>query len=190
MRLSILIGAAHITIALAALAWLERGRGEGLSALGWIAVIAGGLGLWLGEGEAVPRLATLLLGGGLVAIRRRVTAPPTPATLAARLGNRAGPHRATKLFGDLLSYLRLFALGLASASLVTFSRLALGILHDRPGIGVLARHPRAALRSRHQHRHRPGERRRAQTQAQLHQFFGWGLPEEGLRSGRSPRKTA
>jgi V/A-type H+-transporting ATPase subunit I len=195
MRLSILIGAAHITIALAALAWLERGRGEGLSALGWIAVIAGGLGLWLREGEAVPRLATLLLGGGLVAVfAGGLTAPPAGATLAARLGGAAlGLTRATKLFGDLLSYLRLFALGLASASLaVTFNGLALGILHDRPGIGVLL--AILVLLFGHAINIAIGLMSGVVHGLRLNyiEFFGWGLPEEGypFRAFAKREKTA
>jgi V/A-type H+-transporting ATPase subunit I len=45
---------------------------------------------------------------------------------------------ASKLFGDVLSYMRLFALGLASASLAgTFNSLATQIGHGVPGIGVL-----------------------------------------------------
>jgi V/A-type H+-transporting ATPase subunit I len=40
-------------------------------------------------------------------------------------------------FGDILSYLRLFALGLSSASLaVTFNQLAVQAM-DTPGIGLL-----------------------------------------------------
>jgi V/A-type H+-transporting ATPase subunit I len=44
----------------------------------------------------------------------------------------------TKAFGDVLSYLRLFALGLASASLaLTFNGLAHQVAAVYPGIGVL-----------------------------------------------------
>ena len=45
---------------------------------------------------------------------------------------------ASGLFGDILSYMRLFALGLASASLgLTFNSLASQALHASPGIGVV-----------------------------------------------------
>ena len=44
----------------------------------------------------------------------------------------------SKLFGDALSYLRLFALGLASASLaITFNQIASQIIKGIPGIGLL-----------------------------------------------------
>jgi V/A-type H+-transporting ATPase subunit I len=44
----------------------------------------------------------------------------------------------TKVFGDVLSYMRLFALGLASASLaITFNQLAVQIQEAVPGLGLL-----------------------------------------------------
>jgi V/A-type H+-transporting ATPase subunit I len=45
----------------------------------------------------------------------------------------------TKIFGDVLSYLRLFALGLASASLaLTFNDLARQVAASSEGLGLLA----------------------------------------------------
>jgi V/A-type H+-transporting ATPase subunit I len=42
------------------------------------------------------------------------------------------------MFGDVLSYMRLFALGLASASLaLTFNGLAMQIKDEVPGLGLL-----------------------------------------------------
>jgi V/A-type H+/Na+-transporting ATPase subunit I len=182
MRVSILIGAAHITIALAALAWLERARGKGLSALGWIAVIMGGLGLWLAESPTVLQAAPLLLAGGLAAVfMGGLTGQPAGATLATRLGAAAlGLTGATRLFGDLLSYLRLFALGLASASLAgTFNELALGILHNQPGIGVLL--AIVVLLFGHAINIAIGLMSGVVHGLRLNyiEFFGWGLPEEG-----------
>ena len=44
----------------------------------------------------------------------------------------------TKLFGNTLSYMRLFALGLAGASLaLTFNKLALEVYYALPGLGLL-----------------------------------------------------
>ncbi len=43
----------------------------------------------------------------------------------------------SRIFGDALSYLRLFALGLASASLaLTFNQLAQDVYHSLPGMGL------------------------------------------------------
>jgi V/A-type H+-transporting ATPase subunit I len=44
----------------------------------------------------------------------------------------------TKIFGDILSYMRLFALGLASASLaLTFNQLAEQVYSSASGLGLL-----------------------------------------------------
>ena len=44
----------------------------------------------------------------------------------------------TKIFGDILSYMRLFALGLASASLaITFNQLAEQVYTSVTGLGLL-----------------------------------------------------
>ena len=49
-----------------------------------------------------------------------------------------GLSNVTKIFGDVLSYLRLFALGLASASLaLTFNDLARQVAAEVPGLGLL-----------------------------------------------------
>jgi len=88
--------------------------------------------------------------------------------------------RVTKIFGDILSYLRLFALGLASASLaLTFNHLAadarqvegLGLLYSL--LIVFAGHTLNLLLSL--------------MSAVVHgmrlnciEFFNWGLTEEGF----------
>jgi V/A-type H+-transporting ATPase subunit I len=49
-----------------------------------------------------------------------------------------GLTNVTRIFGDVLSYLRLFALGLASASLaLTFNDLARQVAERMPGLGLL-----------------------------------------------------
>ncbi|TVS00450.1 MAG: V-type ATP synthase subunit I [Rhodospirillales bacterium] len=182
MRLSILIGAAHITIALAAVASLARFRGKGIAALGWIGVIAGGLAFWLAQGTTVGQFAPVLLIGGLGAVfYGGLTGQPPGATIGPRLGAAfLGLTGVTKLFGDLLSYLRLFALGLASASLAgTFNQLATDIHGSQPGIGLLlailvflfghAINLAIGLMSGVVHGLR----------LNYIEFFGWGLPEEG-----------
>jgi V/A-type H+-transporting ATPase subunit I len=182
MRLSILLGAAHITIALAAVAWLERARGKGMAALGWIAVIAGGLAFWIGEGAPAYLAASLLLAAGLGAVFvGGLAGQPRGASLATRLGGAfLGLTRATKLFGDLLSYLRLFALGLASASLAgTFNQLALDIHAHKPGIGLLL--AIVVLLFGHAINIAIGLMSGVVHGLRLNyiEFFGWGLPEEG-----------
>ena len=54
------------------------------------------------------------------------------------LGGLQGLTRLSSAFGDTLSYLRLFALGLASASLaLTFNDLAAQVGNAVPGVGFL-----------------------------------------------------
>lgn len=140
MRLSIGIGVTHLSIGLAADAWVNRGPGRRLSgrsltALGWIAVIWGGFLLWLGNGETImSSLASPILLGGLAAVALGGAAAQPEASVAKRvLGGALALTGITKIFGDILSYLRLFALGLASASLAaTFNDLAANIRDDAP----------------------------------------------------------
>lgn len=140
MKLSIVIGALHIALALAIVAWLNRGTGKSIAALGWIAAIAGGLTAGF---ELAPRgIGFAVLAAGLIAVVAggAMQRPVTRSSdwlwrISDGLLNLTG---VTKLFGDILSYLRLFALGLASASLaVTFNQIALSVKATRPGLGVL-----------------------------------------------------
>ncbi|MFC0219482.1 V-type ATP synthase subunit I [Pseudochelatococcus lubricantis] len=143
MHLSIGIGVLHLTVALGTVAWVNRGTGKTVTALGWIATIWAGFLMWLGEGETVATsLTSVVFLGGLVAVAVG-GAMEQPGNDAAGWGKRAlsgilALTGITKIFGDILSYLRLFALGLASASLAaTFNSLALEMRGDNPGIGTL-----------------------------------------------------
>ena len=54
------------------------------------------------------------------------------------MGHQLELIQVSKLFGDVMSYLRLFALGLASASLaLTFNQLADQVYEAVPGLGLL-----------------------------------------------------
>jgi len=145
MRLSIVIGCLHLGFANAMAAYYAHSWPARARALGWIAVIFGGLLFWLGSGDnghAMMRSAGIaLLVSGLAAIAflgstRKVDS--LKAALLRLLDGLSSLTSITKMFGDVLSYLRLFALGLASASLaVTFNQLA-GQVHDAvPGLGLL-----------------------------------------------------
>jgi V/A-type H+-transporting ATPase subunit I len=183
MRLSIVIGALHIGIALATVAWLNRGSGRALASLGWIAVLAGGLLVWLGE-DAVRGLGFAALAGGLGAVFwGSASARPvqTPRDWLLRLSDGLlGLTGATKLFGDILSYLRLFALGLASASLAgTFNGLAAELRVNAPGLGVLL--SVLILLFGHAINVAIGVMGGVVHGLRLNyvEFFGWGLTEEG-----------
>lgn len=100
--------------------------------------------------------------------------------LSRMMGGLLGLARITNAFGDVLSYLRLFALGLASASLaLTFNGLAGDVVEALPGVGVLfaffilvighAVNLALAIMSGFVHGLR----------LNVIEFFNWGLPEEG-----------
>ncbi|HTD17568.1 MAG TPA: hypothetical protein VK673_20455 [Chthoniobacterales bacterium] len=145
MQLSLVIGCAHLVVANAASA-LHAGNLAGrLKSIGWIGVILGGLLLYLSHGtsaEAVMwKLGFDFIGGGLALIvlfgsRRPVNS--FSSALLRLLSGLGSLFNISKLFGDALSYLRLFALGLASASLaITFNQIGRQIAQGVPGIGLL-----------------------------------------------------
>ena len=134
MDLAIAMGCLHLALANGVIAYGARGFAGKAKPLGWIAVICGGLTLYLGW----QHLGIGLLGGGfwviflggLVGSEKQF-----PWRVIDGLSSLAG---VSKLFGDVMSYLRLFALGLASASLaLTFNQLAGQVYQAVPGLGLL-----------------------------------------------------
>lgn len=183
MRLSVLIGAVHVGIALAMSAWIQRGSSEMYVPIGWIIVILGGLLLWLGKNDLKTAGAALLVLGLAVVFSGKAAARPIqkPMDWLLRASDGLmGLTSITKLFGDILSYLRLFALGLASASLATtFNNMAAGIELSRPGLGLLL--SILILLVGHTINFVIGIMGGVVHGLRLNyiEFFGWGLPEEG-----------
>jgi len=139
LALSVGIGVLHVGVALAGRMWAARGSPAAAAAAGWLLLLAGGTALWQG---LAPAAAAALLGpGGLLVLlfsdpRPVRSASEALARLARGLAALAGVSR---LFADILSYLRLFALGLASASLaLAFNALAADARALIPGFGLLA----------------------------------------------------
>src|SRR5208337_4236436 len=98
---------------------------------------------------------------------------PTDWLLRALDGTLAATE-ATKLFGDVLSYMRLFALGLASASLAaTFNQLAAGYRDP-------ARASRLAIRPWNQYCAGHPQRRGARSATQFHRILRMGSIRRGL----------
>lgn len=131
MAFSIGIGVVHVTIANAISIYQKFGRSAVGVHLGWILVVVGGYGAWLFRFLLPqPALATgcsWALGIGLVAVF--CFSHPGSFTpkgiLQWLLGGLHGLTEISKVFGDVLSYLRLFALGLSSTYLaITFNQLA------------------------------------------------------------------
>ena len=193
MKLSIVIGVVHIGFANAMMAYINRHRSTALASLGWIAAITGGLLVWLGApGTVWEKAAPVLIGGGLLSVLLFSSERPIkkPADYAWRLLDgiqRLGGVMGA--FGDVLSYMRLFALGLASASLaVTFNDLAKDAYQALPGLGLLAAvliiaighalNLALSLISGVVHGLR----------LNFIEFYNWGLPEEGTPYRKFTRK--
>jgi len=142
MRLSIVIGALHIILANGVTAYLNRrDLGVCFSKLGWIAAVTGGLVVWLsGSGGFFGILGYLLLAAGLAAVfwfSSRRPCDTAKGLLLRSLDGLQALTNVTRAFGDVLSYMRLFALGLASASLaLTFNQLAAQVNEAVPGLGL------------------------------------------------------
>jgi V/A-type H+-transporting ATPase subunit I len=137
MGLSIGVGVVHLIIANGVTAWQHRGQSTALAPVGWILTLGGGFAAYLGEVDrglisGVIGLALVLLFSSTRRIRK--------ATDVVRrfVDGVLAVTNVSKAFGDILSYLRLFALGLASASLaVTFNQLGADMMGQQRGIALL-----------------------------------------------------
>lgn len=138
MALTIGIGGGHIMYANLRDAWRRRTSAAALAPVGWALLVAGGLllGTQLAEIPVPgwPGVAAMAVGGVLVLAFSGYGQRPLGRALQGLLALT----RLTKIFGDVLSYLRLFALGLASASLaVAFNDMAADVRAAFPGVGLL-----------------------------------------------------
>ena len=193
MRISITLGVVHVTLANLMMAWSRRGRLDAWSNVGWALAVIAGLGYWLGaESEMMQTAAIGLSVIGLLMVvlftsRRKVT---RGRDYVFRLFE--GLFSLTKLmnlFGDVLSYMRLFALGLASASLaITFNGLARDAYEAISGPGLLV----AALIILVGH---VLNLALALMSGVVHglrlnyiEFYKWGLPDEGTAFRKFARK--
>jgi len=142
MRLSVGIGVLHLIMANGQKALVQWGSADGHVALGWILVMIGGYVMWLSGAEGpVYHLGQIGIVTGLGLVLVMGSERPVHNAVSALLRLVDGLQALTsitKVFGDVLSYLRLFALGLASASLaLTFNDLARQANQDVEGLGLL-----------------------------------------------------
>jgi V/A-type H+-transporting ATPase subunit I len=187
MWIAIGVGAAHLSYANLVTAWRRRHSLTALSALGWAAIIQGGF--CVGLGHSYPELTSLTgvgwgglaLGGVLVLLftsERPFGLAPTH--LFGRLvDGLKGVAGLSKAFGDVLSYLRLFALGLASIKLAeAFNGLAETSFASQ-GVGVLL--GLLVLLVGHGINFAMGILSGVVHGLRLNliEFFNWSLPEEG-----------
>ena len=134
MQISISIGVAHLTLANLALSWSRRWSPMMLSSIGWASILAGGLAFGLGKSgigqtDTLIYYGTWTIGAGIVGIFFFSSDRPIFTLSLKDHGKRfvdgiLSLTSISRIFGDVLSYLRLFALGLASAQLAaTFNEL-------------------------------------------------------------------
>ncbi len=184
MGLSVLVGALHVILANVLDARRRTDWREALGPLGWAAAIAGGL--IFGVGAVFPTMALLKSVGVVAAVAGLLmvvlfTAPHERAG-SRLLQGMLGLTKVSAAFGDILSYLRLFALGLASASLaVAFNDMAAGIRSSMPRFGLLL--ALLILAFGHVLNLLLGISSGVIHGLRLNviEFFNWGLKEEGRR---------
>jgi V/A-type H+-transporting ATPase subunit I len=140
MGIAVLVGGLHVVLANVLDARRHADWRDGLGSAGWAAAVAGGL--LLGAGSTIPAAEILkTIGGGIMLAGLLLVV--TFTAWREKLGKRLllgllGLAKISSAFGDVLSYLRLFALGLASASLASaFNEMAVGIHSALPRIGLL-----------------------------------------------------
>ncbi len=138
MLISLSIGVFHLSLANIADAWRKRKSTEAFVPLGWLAIIVGGFVMALGSKD--PSTAMIKMIGiwtaAAGALMLTFFASPNKNIFKRIFGGISSLTRLSSAFGDVLSYLRLFALGLAGASLgATFNSLAKQSMDGVPGIG-------------------------------------------------------
>lgn len=144
MKLSVIIGAVHIIIANTVVAWNNRKSLHALTSVGWIVLVKGGITLWLYHSyqnqlsSVWQQIGVVLMITGAICILFFESHRPLNSlkNIMLRLvDGLGGLWHITGAFGDILSYMRLFALGLAGLSLAdTFN----GIVEIRTSVmGVL-----------------------------------------------------
>ncbi len=179
MKLAILVGVIHIAIANIAQAYSKRNSLTAIACIGWATALIGGAVAFLGFKNPMGKtIGFVLIATGIIAV---IFFTSIEKPLWKRLlKGLMGLTRITGMFGDVLSYLRLFALGLASASLAAvFNDLAKQVYHEMSGFKILLAllillighgiNFVLSLMSGFIHGLR----------LNFIEFFNWGLPEEG-----------
>lgn len=179
MILAVIVGVIHIVIANIAQAWSKKNSLTAIANIGWATTLIGGATTFLGfKYPLVKTIGFVLITAGLSAVIlfTSIEKPFWKRLLKGLMGLT----RITGMFGDVLSYLRLFALGLASASLAAvFNDLAKQIYHEMSGFKIILAilillighgiNFVLSLMSGFIHGLR----------LNFIEFFNWGLPEEG-----------
>lgn len=141
MKITLAIGVVHIVIANLMRSLNETGRSGRLQPLGWCLVALGGLATFLGQGTVIATYGPLAVVAGLLAVGFFGSDRKVSSLKSAGLrvfDGLASLARVVNIFSDVLSYMRLFALGLAAASLAETVNTLSGQLNSAvPGVGLL-----------------------------------------------------
>jgi V/A-type H+-transporting ATPase subunit I len=144
MLLSLTVGVAHLVIANSLNARHQPRDFRRLPPWGWNLLIVGGFSAWLGQSHHIahlPLAGFTAMGLGALLVLACSGEHPVHSWRDIPLRLRdglIGLYGISKAFGDVLSYLRLFALGLSSASLaITFNQLASNARDAMPQGGEL-----------------------------------------------------
>ncbi|WP_026374901.1 V-type ATP synthase subunit I [Aestuariibacter salexigens] len=193
MQVSIAIGVLHILIANVAQFLMLKRFTRRYVPIGWSMLIVAGYVLWqLGQAHSVSTILYMIMALGTLLIVLCSSEQPITSIKSALMRLASGGIALSGVmsaFGDILSYMRLFALGLASASLaVTFNQLASDVYAASPGLGLLgailillvghALNLLLSIISGVVHGLR----------LNFIEFYKWGLPEEGYPFQRFAKK--
>lgn len=191
MGLSVLVGGTHVLLANVMDARRHADWRDGLASVGWALAVGGGL--VFAAGAAVPAVALLKpIGGGAACVGLLLVvgfSASQEKPLKRLVQGMLGLTKISAAFGDILSYLRLFALGLASASLATaFNDMAAGLRTGVPRVGLLL--ALLLLIFGHALNLLLGVSSGVIHGLRLNviEFFNWGLKEEGRRFTHFRRK--
>jgi V/A-type H+-transporting ATPase subunit I len=138
MAISVFIGCVHVILGAAMDAARRKTLVEGLESIGWACIVSGGLAFLLATAFAPNVLKPLSVGlAGIGVLLVLLFAAPFDKPLSRFSKGLLGLTKLSGAFGDVLSYLRLFALGLASGSLAAeFNNMGAGINDAMPGVGI------------------------------------------------------
>lgn len=134
MLVSIVTGMIHISLSLAIKFW----RGRDWPSLGWILVIWSGYFLAdaMMTGSQAPAWSEWVMLAGLALVVLFTSSSKNP--IIRLLGGLNGVLGIVQVFSDVLSYLRLFALGIATVKMsLTFNSLAADISQSIPVLGYV-----------------------------------------------------
>ena len=141
MKITLTIGVVHIVLANLMRVVHETTPSGRFQPLGWCLVALGGLSTFLGQGTFFATAGPVSVVIGLLVVGFFGSDRKVESVRSGGLrifDGLAALARIVNIFSDVLSYMRLFALGLAAASLAeTINSLSGQLNQSVPGIGIL-----------------------------------------------------